>query len=212
MNDTTRLARGMYVITEHRQLQFPELLSRTETILQAGIVALQYRNKAAGGKQKRYEAEQLQALCADHNTLFVINDDIELALDLEPDGVHLGKGDVMCKEARRRLGEQMLIGISCYNDPERAGRAVADGADYIAFGAMYPTASKLNATEASPGLIRTAKQQYTIPVVAIGGITPDNCLPVIEAGADLLAVISGVYLADAPGAVIDRFNTLMLKR
>jgi thiamine-phosphate pyrophosphorylase len=142
----------------------------------------------------------------------VINDDIELALELEPDGVHLGKDDIRCKEARRRLGEQMLIGVSCYNDPERAGRAVADGADYIAFGAMYPTASKLNATEASPGLIRTAKQQYTIPVVAIGGITPDNCLPVIEAGADLLAVISGVYLADAPGAVIDRFNTLMLKR
>ena len=106
----------------------------------------------------------------------------------------------------------MLIGISCYNDLARADQAVQGGADYIAFGAMFPTTSKVNTASASNGLILQAKQRYTIPIVAVGGITPENCEPVIAAGADLLAVISSVYLADDPYQVLESFNQLMAKQ
>lgn len=204
-----KLKRGVYAITEHRRLRFPELLSRTSSILAAGIAALQYRNKEADWDQGLEEAVQLRDLCRMHGTPFIINDDIDLALRTGSDGVHLGRRDGACRAARERLGHDSIIGVSCYNDLDRARQAVADGADYIAFGAMFPSSSKLAATRASPELIKVAKHLYNTTVVAIGGITPDNCVPVIDAGADLLAVISGVYLADDPAGAIDAFNRLI---
>ena len=204
-----KLKKGLYVVTDHQHLKFGELISKTELILQAGISALQYRNKNAPGEQKRSEATELKQLCLKYDTCFIINDDVELAKELEADGVHLGENDASCVTARGQLGNQKIIGVSCYNDLDRAERAVTSGADYIAFGAMYPSAIKANTKQASPELIGIAKQKYPIAVVAIGGITPDNCDPLIMAGADLLAVISSVYLADDPGAITDQFNRLM---
>lgn len=204
-----RLDKGLYVITEHRHLDFPELLARTEAILETGIAALQYRNKTADRKQKLYEAGVLQTLCADRQTPFLVNDDIELARTLEADGVHLGKEDNSPDQARQRLGDGFIVGISCYNESDKAEQAVRQGVDYIAFGAMFPTDSKTGTAVATPGLISAAKQKYRLPVAAIGGITPDNCLPLIRAGADLLAVISSVYLNPDPAAVTRRFNKLI---
>jgi len=203
------LSKGLYVITEHDRLEFSDLLTRTEAILQAGIVALQYRNKQADSEQKLAEALQLQALCNQYATLFFINDDIDLALKLKSDGLHIGKEDANCAVARARVGDDMLIGVSCYNDLQGAEIAVSSGADYIAFGAMYPSTSKTNTTIATPATLQIAKQRYNPPVVAIGGITPENCLPILQAGADLLAVISSVYLADDPASVIKHFNQLI---
>lgn len=203
------LQRGIYLITEHEQLDFMHLMSLAKVLLPAGIAAFQYRNKIASPAQRKDEALQLHELCKQHNVPFIINDDVTLALDIGADGVHLGQDDGDCMAARARTGTNKLIGISCYNDPARAETAVQQGANYIAFGAMFPTRTKVNAKAASVELIREAKRRYTVPVVAIGGITPENCAPIIEAGADLLAVISSVWLVPDPLRVIIKFNQLM---
>lgn len=209
MSNIKMPGKGLYVITEHEQLGFTEVLSRTELILQSGIVALQYRNKFADTRQKLFEARQLQSLCKRYATLFVINDDVELAIELQSDGIHIGREDPGCMTTRSRVGKNMLVGVSCYNDLNLAEAACSCGADYIAFGAMFPTSSKANTSKASPDIIKTAKQRYNLPVVAIGGITPENCRPVLKAGADMLAVISSVYLATDPPSVVNHFNQLI---
>jgi thiamine-phosphate pyrophosphorylase len=201
--------RGLYVITDHEIPDFKTLYSITEEILRRGVFAIQYRDKSVNSDERYKHACELQKLCASYGTPFIINDDIDLAEQIGSDGVHLGKDDIDCKAARARLGKTPLIGVSCYNSLQRAAQAVEDGADYIAFGAMFPTQSKANTTQAAPGLITTTKQEYNIAVAAIGGITPENCRPLIEAGADILAVIGSVYRAQDPGAVVDTFNKLM---
>ena len=208
MNSKTRL-RGLYVITDQEISDFLTLYSRTEEILSSGIIALQYRDKSEDSTLRLEHASELQKLCTTYKTLFIINDDIDLAQQVQSDGLHLGKDDIDCKTARARLGLTKILGISCYNSLQLAGQAVEDGADYIAFGAMFPTQSKSNTTQATPDLITTAKQEYNIAVAAIGGITPDNCMPLIEAGADMLAVISSVYRAREPGVVVEEFNKKM---
>ena len=208
MISKTRL-RGLYVITDQEIPDFLTLYNRTEEILSSGILALQYRDKSKDSALRLEHASELQKLCVTYKTLFIINDDIDLAQQIHSDGVHLGKDDIDCKTARESLGETHIIGVSCYNSLQLAGQAVADGADYIAFGAMFPTQSKSNTTQATPDLISTAKQEYNIAVAAIGGITPDNCMPLIDAGADMLAAISSVYRAKDPGVVVDKFNSLM---
>lgn len=205
------LQRGLYLVTEHRQLAFDDLLSRTEAALCRGVSALQYRNKQAGERERLKEAAELLALCRRYDTPFIVNDDVELAIAVEADGVHVGRHDGTCRAARERLGQDRVVGVSCYNDLERAERAVAAGADYIAFGAMYPTASKNGATPADLETIRIARGRFDIGIAAIGGITPGNCGPVLDAGADLLAVIGSVYLADDPARVVDAYNERLLR-
>jgi thiamine-phosphate pyrophosphorylase len=205
-----QLHRGIYLITEHERLAFADVFAITRSVI-GSISALQYRNKSTDDKQKRAQASELQKLCKDHQVPFIINDNIDLAIELDTDGVHLGREDTGCREARHRLGQNKLIGVSCYNEILRADQAVADGASYIAFGAMFPTRTKTNTVPANTGLIQQAKQRYTVPVVAIGGITTANCGAVINAGTDLLAVVSSVYLAQNPVAVIHTFNQLMTK-
>ena len=204
-----RLKKGLYVITDHHRLRFPELMEKTESILQRGISALQYRNKLVSTDKKISEATQLKQLCLEYDTTFIINDDIDLARELKADGIHIGEYDKSIIVAREELGKDKIIGVSCYNDMDRADDAIAGGADYVAFGAMFSTTSKAKTRKASAELISKAKQRYEIPVVAIGGITPDNCASLIRAGVDLLAVISSIYLADDPGAVTNQFNRLM---
>jgi len=200
---------GLYVLTEHERHDFPELITKTTAILKTGIAALQYRNKAAGETQKVREASILQALCHEYRTLFLINDDVDLALKLDADGVHIGSEDLRYRQARDYLGETFLIGVSCYNSLARAESAVTEGADYIAFGAMFPSPTKTETVKAGPDLIRAFKSRHRIPVAAIGGITPGNCTPLIRAGTDLLAVISSVYRTNDPAGVVSRFNQLL---
>jgi len=200
------LTPGLYVVTEDQQLGFDQLLIKTEIILECGISALQYRRKNAPYKQKIIEASALKRLCSDNKTKFIINDDIKLAMEIDSDGVHLGEDDISCQQARTMLGEDKIIGVSCYNDLVRAKQAFQASADYLAFGAMYATTTKQETKKASPELLVTAKQQYNVPLVAIGGITPENCQPLLEAGADLLAVVSCVYHTDFPDKIITEFN------
>jgi len=186
--------RGLYAITDCRNLTTAQLLTRTEQILRAGAAMLQYRNKDADAAVKLSQAGLLQKLCAQYGIPFIINDEPELARMLEADGVHLGREDMACREARKILGPDSIIGISCYNELERAKTAATEGASYVALGAFFHTRTKPDVIRAEPELIGRAKQILRQPVVAIGGITPDNGKALLEAGADFLAVCSGLYL------------------
>ena len=206
MKDRPAITNGLYVITEHTRLDFLDLVSKTKQVLSAGIAVLQYRNKNADNNQRYQEASVLLRLCHRYDTPLIINDDVELAMELKADGVHLGSEDTRCEDARDRLGNKILIGISCNNDFERVRSAVIGGADYVAIGAMFPTTTKDKTVRASPGLITQVKQNYDIPVVAIGGITQANCMPILKAGANLLAVVSSVYLSADPASTVNKFN------
>ena len=205
------LKRGLYIITDSVHLDYPDMLARTGLMLRAGVAAVQYRDKNPDKHIRRHIAERLHELCQNHATPLIINDDIDTARAVQAEGVHLGREDAGQDEARRCLPAGTLIGISCYNDLSRATQAQAAGADYVAFGAFYPTQSKDGTVPAPLELLTRAKAELTIPVAAIGGITTENCSEVLAAGADLLAVISSVYLAQDPAAVVERFNEIIFR-
>jgi len=203
------LQRGLYIITDCARLDYLDMLARTELMLRAGVAAVQYRDKNPDEHTRRHIAERLHELCQCHETPLIINDDIDTALAVQAEGVHLGREDAGQDEARRCLPAGALIGISCYNDLSRATQAQEAGADYVAFGAFYSTHSKDGTVPASLELLTRARADLTVPVAAIGGITTENCSEVLAAGADLLAVISSVYLAVDPYVEVSRYNEIM---
>ena len=201
--------KGLYVITDCDRLSTDSLLAVTEEILRAGVVALQYRDKSGNHARRKYEAAELWQLCREHDCLFIINDDLQLAVLTGSDGVHLGREDCDCKTARNELGPGAIIGVSCYNSLGMALAAQEDGADYVAFGSFFPSPSKQNTVTAEPDIIKRAKANISLPVAAIGGITPANCRALIEHGADMLAVISSIYQAQDPYSTVMEFNRLL---
>lgn len=188
--------RGLYLVTPDEP-DTARLLARVAPLL-AHATWLQYRNKAADPALRAAQAAALQALCAGAGVPLVVNDDPALAAAIGAAGVHLGEGDAAIAEARTLLGRDAIIGASCYDDDARARAAAAAGASYLAFGAMFPSATKPNARRATPALLHAAAR-HGLPLVAIGGITPDNAGIAIAAGADLVAVVGGVF--DAPDPV-----------
>lgn len=200
--------KGLYAITDCDRLSSDSLISATEQILRAGVVALQYRDKSGNHARRKYEAGELQQLCKEHNSLFIINDDLQLAVLTGSDGIHLGREDSDCKTARNELGPGRIIGVSCYNSLGMALAAQEDGADYVAFGSFFSSPSKQNTVTAEPDIIKQAKAKISLPVAAIGGITPANCRTLIEHGADMLAVISSIYQAQDPYSAVMKFNRL----
>lgn len=205
--DCRQRLKGLYAVTDPA-LQRPENLpGRVEAVLGSGARLLQYRNKSAG-PQRCQEARRLAALCRAHGAVFIVNDDVELAAAVAADGVHLGLDDLSLSAARARLGPGAIIGISCYNDLARARRAAAGGADYVAFGRVFPSGTKPNAVPASLDLLRSARKTLAVPIVAIGGITPDNARQVIDTGVDAVAVVSGVFGAPDPADAARRLARL----
>jgi len=199
--------KGLYAITS--QLQDPsQLIEQAAKALSGGARIVQYRNKSSDHARRISEAKALLKLCHEYHAPLIINDDIELAVQIQADGIHLGQQDAALHDARSRLGDQCIIGISCYNDFSLAQQAVADGADYVAFGAFFPSGTKPGAAAASPHLLRRAKQELQIPVVAIGGITPHNAAPLLDAGADMLAVIQGLFAQPDIRSTARTFSTL----
>ncbi|MGS1077992.1 thiamine phosphate synthase [Pseudoxanthomonas beigongshangi] len=192
--------RGLYLITPD-EADTHRLLARVEPLLVEGVTWLQYRHKEASPALRREQAEALQALCARTGVPLIVNDDVRLAEAVGAAGVHLGEDDGDIAAARALLGEAAIVGASCYDELERARRAVAAGASYVAFGAFFPTRSKTTTRRATPALLSDAAV-LGVPRVAIGGITPDNTPALVAAGADLVAVIGGVFeAADPVGAV-----------
>ncbi|MGY3267082.1 thiamine phosphate synthase [Lysobacter sp. HA35] len=190
--------RGLYAITPD-EADTGLLVARVAPVLEAGAAVLQYRNKQADEALRREQAVALQRLCRAHGVPLITNDDWRLALDIGADGAHLGGDDGDVREARRALGDSAIIGASCYDSLDRARDAANAGASYIAFGAFFPSGTKPNARRATPALLRDSAQ-LGLPRVAIGGITPANARIVIDAGADLIAVIGGLFESPDPSA------------
>jgi thiamine-phosphate pyrophosphorylase len=154
---------------------------------------IQYRDKGPTASAGMDELVSLAGLCRQQGIPLIVNDDVELAAAVGAAGVHLGRDDVSLQAARARLGIDAIIGVSCYNDLQRARQAAQAGADYVAFGRFYPSHSKPEAVPADPGLLARATTELAIPAVAIGGITPANGPALLAAGASLLAAIHGVF-------------------
>jgi len=190
--------RGVYLITPD-EADTARLLARTAPLLAAGATWLQYRNKTADAALHLQQATALQALCAQHGVPLIINDDPALAHAVGAAGVHLGGTDGDIGAARALLGPDALIGASCYDQLANAEHAVAEGASYVAFGAFFPTTTKVTTSRATPDLLRQSAA-LGVPRVAIGGLSPDNVGPIIAAGADLVAVVSGIFAAPDPVA------------
>lgn len=194
---SVRPARGLYLITPEEP-DTARLLDRVAAVLPYATW-LQYRQKNADAGLRLAQAGALQALCMQAGVPLIVNDDVALAADVGTAGVHLGEDDGDIAAARALLGPQAIVGASCYDDVALAERAVAAGASYVAFGAFFPTASKVTTRRATPALLTNAAT-LDVPRVAIGGITPDNMGPLVAAGADLVAVIGGVFEAPDPVA------------
>lgn len=189
--------RGLYLITPD-VADSDALLAAVTRVLPCATW-LQYRNKGADRALRRRQIDLLLPACRAHGVPLIVNDDWRLARDAGADGAHLGEDDGDLREARAALGERAILGASCYDSLPLAERAAAAGADYVAFGAFFPTATKATTRRATPALLAAASG-WDIPRVAIGGLTPDNVGPLIAAGADLLAVVSGVFGAPDPVA------------
>lgn len=184
----------MYVLSDERLGE--RLEATAAAALAGGARLLQYRDKGADTARRECEAAALRRLTRQHSARLIVNDDPELAAAVEADGVHLGRDDPDVAGARRLLGESAVIGVSCYDDLALGRAAVAAGADYAAFGSVFPSPTKPDAVHAPLRLIAAAKRELGIPVCAIGGITTDNAESVVAAGADLLAVVSSVVFAE----------------
>ena len=178
---------------------FPDRLARA---LDAGpVAAFQLRAKDVSEHEAARLAEPLQKLCAARDVAFIVNDSISLAKRLGADGVHLGQEDGEVEDARKRLGRDAQIGVTCHNSRHLAMEAGEAGADYVAFGAFFPTTTKQTEHRAEPDLLTWWQDLMEIPCVAIGGITPENCAPLVRAGADFLAVSGAVWNGDEAAAV-----------
>jgi thiamine-phosphate pyrophosphorylase len=169
------------------------LLEQIHAAIKGGVRLVQYRDKTLNLTKRIEQAQALRQLCTAHSVLFLINDDVELAKTCHADGVHLGQSDMAIEQARAQLGEQAIIGITCHDSLTLAQQAAAKGADYLSFGCFFPSKTKPNAKPADLAIIKQAKEQFQLPITAIGGITAQNATQVIEFGADLLAIGAGIF-------------------
>ncbi len=192
MIDPTRLW-GLYAITDSGLCPTERLLDQVTQALLGGARIVQYRDKSRDPTRRLCEARMLKDLCEAHQALLIINDDVALARQVRAHGVHLGRDDPALEHARNILGPDSVIGISCYNSLEIAREAAQAGADYLAFGRFFPSTTKPEAVNADPALLTAARAELKRPLVAIGGITPENGAPLIEAGADMLAVVHAIF-------------------
>lgn len=184
--------KGLYAITDP-ELMGSDLIAKTEQALLGGINILQYRNKTASIEQQEQEAHTLARLCKNYNVTFIINDNVELAIKVNADGVHLGQKDTQLLQARKLLGKNKIIGVTCNNHIELAQVAQAQGADYVAFGRFFNSLTKPAAPQAELSLLNEAKKLISVPIVAIGGITQEFAPLLLKEGVDMLAVIQGIF-------------------
>ena len=187
--------RGLYAVTDTELSPGSRLLQSVEAAIRGGARLVQYRDKSRDGARRAAETRALLELCRGHGVPLLVNDDVELAAAVGADGVHLGKEDGEPALARVQLGPRAIIGVSCYDSLERAVAAAQEGADYVAFGSFFPSETKPGAERAPITLLTEARRHLNIPLCAIGGITPENGKSLVEAGADMLAVIRGLFAA-----------------
>ena len=184
--------KGLYVITDD-QLSGEHLLTHVQQALAGGACLVQYRSKTSSEAAREHTARAVLELCREQRVPLLINDDIELAVKIGANGVHLGQDDGRVNAARNKLGSGAIVGVTCHASLEMAQTALDEGASYVAFGRFFDSNTKPEAPPAKLNILQEAKAALNIPICAIGGITPDNAPGLIEAGADMLAVIHGVF-------------------
>ena len=187
---------GLYAITDARLPRRVGLEQAVAAALRGGARIIQYRDKSTDSARRLAEATALSVLCASAKALFIVNDDVPLAKAVGADGVHVGQSDAQVTQAREQLGDAAIIGVSCYGDLERAQAAANAGADYLAFGSVYPSPTKPQAATVPLSIFAQARAFTDLPLVAIGGINADNIATVRAAGADAIAVVDAVFGAD----------------
>lgn len=201
--------RGLYLVTPNWD-DTDRLLDVTEQALEEGVALLQYRHKNADAALRREQAGALLGLARKYGVPFIVNDFIDLCEELDADGVHVGGTDISVAQARTRLGARKLVGASCYGDLQLAHQAQLGGASYVAFGGFYPSLVKQYPVTTDPDIVLRARREIALPCVVIGGMTPENAAPLVTRGADLVAAISSVYLADDVIISVREFNTLFV--
>ena len=201
--------KGLYAIADMQYIHTRDFFDKVEAVLSAGVKIIQYRDKINNQETRTAIGHKLRSLTTKHRSLLIINDDVELTKTIDADGVHLGKDDCGISATGTFLGEDKIIGASCYNEYGNATQAVTNGATYIAFGSFFASPTKPFAPLADIGLITRAKREMNIPVCAIGGITQDNVMPLLHAGADMIAVISGIFSAPSPAQSVRKYLTLL---
>ncbi len=191
---TTKHLPRLYVITPD-EVDTQRLLGQLELALKGGAALVQYRNKKADVALRLEQAQAIHRLCREHDVPLIINDHLDLALQINAEGLHLGGDDGDLVAARAALGPDKWLGASCYNRLELAQQALAAGASYVAFGAMFSSSTKPNAVVAEMAVLTQAQGLFNCPICAIGGITAENIGQVRAAGADWVAVIGSVFQA-----------------
>ena len=199
--------KGLYLVTPDWD-DTDQLLSITESALKAGVALLQYRHKTATEALRRLQATALRDLCRQYKVPFIINDHLALCEEIDADGVHVGGTDATVAAVRSVMGPDKIIGASCYGDLQRAHDAAAAGANYVAFGGFYPSRVKKYEVSTPVDIISRAKAALTVPVCVIGGMTPENAVPLVNEGADLVAAISSVYQHEHPASAAADFVRL----
>jgi thiamine-phosphate pyrophosphorylase len=203
--------RGLYLVTPNWD-DTEYLLEITERALLGGAAMVQYRHKTAGLALHIEQASHLLALCRSFHCPFIINDHVDLCIMLDADGVHVGGTDDSVARVRSALGPEKIVGASCYGSIELAHAAQRDGASYVAYGGFYRSRVKKYAVTTSPGLVAQSKAQIRLPSVVIGGMTQENAASLVAQGADMVAAISSVYMADDPEAAASAFAMLYADR
>ena len=197
--------KGLYLLSDERYIDRSLFLTTVERCLKAGVSAFQFRTKSHSPEERKRYAMWLKEICGRYHAPLIINDYATLAADIGADGVHLGDEDMDISMARRILGDKAIIGVSCSGDLELARRSQAAGANYVAFGACFKSSTKPKAAVISLSVLIEAKQSLTIPVVAVGGITPKNADAILRTGVDAIAVISGVFGQHDPAKAVKSY-------
>lgn len=198
---------GLYAITPDIT-DTAQLCMMIQQALLAGVRYVQYRNKTADFRLRLIQASALSQLCKQHGAIIIINDHYDLAIEVDADGLHVGREDITIIEARRYLGQSKIIGVSCYNHLELALEAERQGADYVAFGAFFNSKTKTNTLSASTGLLSEAKKKLSVPIIGIGGITLANAASLIRYGIDSIAVCDGIFGSEDIRSVAEKFTQL----
>jgi len=188
--------RGLYAITQADGKSSEAVIEQISSAIKGGAAVIQYRDKSSVDLDRLYLAKRLLSICKQHKVPLIINDDADLALQIGADGVHIGKDDGGITQAREKLGSNAIIGLSCYDDLTLSLQAQSNGADYVAFGRFFPSNSKPLALPAHLETLQQAKKKINIPIVAIGGILPENGGQLLDAGANVLAVIDGLFASN----------------
>jgi len=213
--------RGLYAIADSRWLPAGTMVNAVHAAIQGGATMIQFRDKAASSEDKTRGhftgfdpttrarlARELTVMCGQLSVPLIINDDVALAASSGAHGVHLGRDDAVVRAAREILGPRSIIGVSCYNEMDRALAAQSAGADYVAFGRFFPSRTKPDAVQASLELLNLARREIRLPIVAIGGVTPENGATLLENGASALAVVEGVFGQSDIRAAAEAFSAL----